>query len=78
MTQSREMFIPPTFKNSSSIFCGNEIVGVFTVKIYFIMHTNTAEFKSVLANALVEAFLWACVFCNVVFASLKPKPFCGQ
>lgn len=36
------MFIPLTFKNSSSIFLRNEIVGVVITEIYFIRNTNTA------------------------------------
>lgn len=73
VTRSREMFTPPMCKNSSSIFCGNEIGGVFTVKIYFIIHTNTAELNSVPGNALPEAFLYAWVSLAMWFCFFVTK-----
>lgn len=37
---SREMFTPPTFKNSSSVFPGNEMGGVVITNMYFMRNTN--------------------------------------
>lgn len=43
---SQETCIPPTFKNSSSIFLGNDIVGVFMTKMYLIKKKESTNMAS--------------------------------